>query len=353
MTRTTEKRSILPKTVMVGHVPVGGASPVSVQTMLSGVLPRDRDLRSARLRGLHHLGCDIIRTAVPDLRSVDDLPGLVSCTDMPVVADVHFDHRIALAALDTGIAKLRINPGNLGPEWKTLEVLRKAAAKNIPIRVGINGGSLPRHLRELEDKAAAMVLAAEEELEIMEKAEFENVVFSLKASDIETTCRANYLFARKYSYPLHLGVTEAGPLIEGVVKSTIAFSRLLSAGIGSTIRVSLTDSEENEVIAGRSILVSLGLAEGPTIISCPRCARATFDTHAFIQNYGDRIRSFGKNRSIAVMGCTVNGPDEAASADLGITGSGKRALIFKAGKVIRECPAEEAARIFLEELEKL
>lgn len=353
MTRTTGKRSILPKTVMVGHVPVGGASPISVQTMLSGRLPRDRDQLSARLKGLQQLGCDIIRTAAPDLRSVEDLPHLVSCTDMPVVADVHFDHRIALAALDTGVAKLRINPGNLGPEWKTLEVLHKASDNNIPIRVGINGGSLPKHLGGIEDKATAMVLAAEEELEIMDKAGFENAVFSLKASDIETTCRANYLFAQKYNYPLHLGVTEAGPLIEGVVKSAIAFSRLLSAGIGSTLRVSLTDSEENEVIAGRSILTSLGLAKGLTIISCPRCARATFDTHAFIRTYGDRIRSLGKNKTIAVMGCTVNGPDEAASADLGITGSGKQVLIFKAGKVIRECSVEEAANIFLEELEKL
>ncbi len=338
---------------MVGTVPVGGANPVSVQTMLSERTRGSRSELARKLLGLRNLGCDILRLAVPNIGALDELDAVRESTDMPLVADIHFDHTLAMAAMDHGISKLRINPGNLGPEWKTLEVLKKARDLNIPVRVGINAGSLPKAFRDIADTASAMVLAAEQEMAIMEKAGFINAVFSLKSSDIETTCRANRLFAGKYDFPLHLGITEAGPLIEGVVKSTIALSRLLSAGIGSTIRVSLTDTEENEVIAGRSILVSLGLSEGVHIISCPRCGRATFDTHDFIRKYGDRIRECGKNRTIAVMGCTVNGPVEAASADLGITGSGNRVIIFKHGNIIAECAKKDAVKEFLEELENL
>jgi len=344
---------MLPKTVMVGTVPVGGAHPVSVQTMLSERTRGSRTGLEEKLQVLRNLGCDILRLAVPNAEALEDLDAVRESTTMPLVADIHFDHTLAMAAMDHGISKLRINPGNLGPEWKTMEVLKKACDLNIPVRVGINAGSLPEAYRGIADKASAMVLAAEHEMAIMEKAGFVNAVFSLKSSDIETTCRANRLFAGTYDYPLHLGITEAGPLIEGVVKSTIALSRLLSGGIGSTIRISLTDTEENEVIAGRSLLVSLGLSEGVHIISCPRCGRATFDTHDFIKKYGDRIRECGKNKTIAVMGCTVNGPVEAASADLGITGSGNRVIIFKHGNIVARCPRKDAAEVFLEELENL
>lgn len=338
---------------MVGPVPVGGAHPISVQTMLSRVTTGPDEDLEGKLRGLKNLGCDILRMAVPGMNALEDLKKVLAVSAMPLVADIHFDHRIAMAVMDLGIAKLRINPGNLGPEWKTREVLRKALDKNIPVRVGINGGSLPEEFKGMKDHALAMLQAAEQELEYMEKAGFTQAVFSLKSSDIETTCRANRLFAERYDFPLHLGVTEAGPLIEGVVKSSIAFTRLLASDIGSTLRVSLTDTEENEVIAGRAILTSLGLSEGTTIISCPRCGRSTFDTHEFIRNYGDVIRSCGKNITVAVMGCRVNGPDEAASADLGITGSGSRAVIFKHGKILASCRAEQAGEVFLKELENL
>ena len=332
---------------------MGGGHPVTVQTMLSGNKQQPEDMLGKKLELLRLLGCDILRSAVPDMKSVEYIDRLSRLTAMPVVADIHYDYHIALAVLDTGIAKLRLNPGNLGPAWKTEEVLHKAMDRHIPVRVGINGGSLPQNLRKNPDKAESMVLAAEEEMEIMEKTGFHDAVFSLKSSDIETTCRANRRFSEKYDYPLHLGITEAGPLIEGIVKSTIAFTRLLSGGIGSTIRVSLTDSEENEVIAGRAVLTSLGLSAGISIVSCPRCGRSTFDTHGFLHDYGDRIRTCGKNVSVAVMGCTVNGPEEAASADLGITGSGKKAVIFKHGRVLGEFSPEEAGEKFLEELEKL
>lgn len=330
---------------------MGGDHPVTVQSML--IVPFSGRLEGLgeRFQAFKALGCDILRVAVPDMKSVKDLPQLVRLAPFPVVADIHFDHRIALAALDTGIAKLRVNPGNLGPEWKTLEVLKKAGDKGIPVRVGINSGSLPQKVKDKQDQASAMILAAEEEIEIMEKGRFYNAVFSLKSSDVETTYRANELFACRYDYPLHLGVTEAGPLVEGIVKSTLALSKLLARGIGSTLRVSLSDSEENEIITGKSILRALGMSTGTDIVSCPRCGRSTFDTQAFLGAYGDRIRKSGKNITVAVMGCTVNGPGEAAAADLGITGEGNHRMIFRKGEILGRFSPEEAVRVFFEELE--
>jgi (E)-4-hydroxy-3-methylbut-2-enyl-diphosphate synthase len=295
------------------------------------------------------------------------------------VADIHFDYKIALRCMDFPIAKIRVNPGNIGGNEKVRAVLDKAAEKNIPIRIGVNAGSLPQDLREknlttedtelhggkFKNCAEALVEAAERELAVFDEYGFTNVVVSMKASNVADTIKANLLLAGRTNVPLHIGVTEAGPLIVGVARSSAALVPLLVEGIGDTLRVSLSDSMENEVIAAREILgaaaeiASLsGLAEtaarlrrgGVTVVSCPRCGRYGFDTHGFSSRWLPRLYALDKTISVAIMGCEVNGPEEARHADLGITGTGDKVLIFRHGKVVRTVSVADADAAFAEEL---
>ena len=342
------------KSVKIGHVIIGGGFPVAVQTMWKKPLVKNKDEILFEIKRLKETGCDILRFSVPDSMSAQYLGNLVPESVLPLVADIHFDYKLALDCIGFGIQKVRINPGNIGALWKVEEIVRAASDKNVPIRVGVNGGSLPRDLRNHKNRAEAMVLAAERELNVFEKLRFKDVVFSLKSSDIESTVDANILFSEKYNYPLHLGVTEAGPLIPGIVKSTIALTELLKQGIGDTIRVSLSDEPVNEVITGNEILKASGLKKGGvSIISCPKCGRASFDTHAFVKKLEPLLYSLKKDISVAIMGCIVNGPGEAGDADLGITGSGDNVVIFRKGKIIHRIKASEAFEIFTEELEKI
>jgi (E)-4-hydroxy-3-methylbut-2-enyl-diphosphate synthase len=313
------------------------------------------------------MGCALLRFAVPDMESAEIVGTLAARVAMPLSADVHFDYKIALRCMDFPIAKIRINPGNIGGRARVEKVLSQAAAKGIPLRVGVNGGSLPGDLRgPVEtgalDRAEALVTAAERELAIFRDAGFEDVLVSMKASSVAETIRANRLFAARSDVPLHLGVTEAGPLVAGVVRNAVALHALLMEGIGGTIRVSLSDTMENEVIAGREILGAVeestgrgrgGENRGVTIISCPRCGRNDFDTHGFTERWMERLYSLKKDVAIAVMGCAVNGPQEAKHADLGITGAGGKVLLFRKGKIIRAVTAGEADAAFREELERL
>jgi (E)-4-hydroxy-3-methylbut-2-enyl-diphosphate synthase len=305
------------------------------------------------IHDLEEIGCELLRFSVPDLQSAELLGELATRSNMPLIADIHFDHRLALRCLDFPVAKIRINPGNIGAPDKVEEVVRKAQDKGVALRVGVNAGSLPRELRHEKNVAGAMVQAAEEELSLLDRLGFERVVFSLKAADIETTVRANMLFAERHDYPLHIGVTEAGPLIQGTVKSTLALSRLLNSGVGDTVRVSLSDSPQNEIIAACSILQNLGLRSfGPELISCPTCGRTVFDVTGFLERMQPFLRKIRKNITVAIMGCPVNGPGEAKRADLGITGSENQIVIFKKGKIIRRESADHAIEAFQEELEK-
>jgi (E)-4-hydroxy-3-methylbut-2-enyl-diphosphate synthase len=337
---------------------IGGGAPVSVQTMWKQPLagsgsPRSLDQTLAGIRRLEEIGCELLRFSVPDLQSAELLGELASRTSLPLVADIHFDHRLALRCLDFPVAKIRINPGNIGRADKVEELVRKAEDKGVALRIGVNAGSLPKRLRREKNVAKAMVSAAEEELSLLEKLGFDRVLFSLKAADVETTVRANLLFSRSFDYPLHIGVTEAGPLIQGTVKSTLALSRLLDSGVGDTVRVSLSDSPESEIIAARSILQNLGIRFfGPELISCPTCGRTAFDVTGFLEQVQPYLRKIHKNITVAVMGCPVNGPGEAQRADLGITGSEKHVVIFKKGKIIRRESADHAIEAFKEELEK-
>jgi (E)-4-hydroxy-3-methylbut-2-enyl-diphosphate synthase len=316
------------------------------------------------------MGCGLLRFAVPDLEAAEVLGDLASRVSLPLVADIHFDYRIALRCLDFPIAKIRLNPGNIGGRDRVEAVLDKAKTRGRPIRVGVNAGSLPQDLRLAVDggkldRSRALVEAATRELAVFRELGFFDCLVSMKASGVADTIQANRLFAEgAYSLgdgavPLHVGVTEAGPLVAGVARSTAALLSLLSAGIGDTIRVSLSDSMENEVIAAREILGALADlrgAEAPaglTLVSCPRCGRNSFDTHAFTQRWLFRLYGMRKKATIAIMGCVVNGPGEARHADLGITGAGDRVLLFRHGVVIRTVRAEEADAAFGEELEKL
>ena len=341
--------------VKVGNVLLGPGYPVVIQTMWKEPLgPGDPAPLLSRIAALESLGCRILRFAAPDLDTVEVLGALAGRSTLPLVADIHFDWRIALRCLDFPIAKIRINPGNIGSRTKVEEVVRKAADRGVPIRIGVNGGSLPRDLRDSGDPAGAMVAAAEREIEILESLGFRDYLVSMKSSDLHATLEANRRFAAAHDVPLHLGVTEAGPLIPGIVKNAVALHALLSEGIGSTLRVSLSDSPENEVIAGREILASAGRGRpGVNIISCPRCGRAGFDVHGFLARWQDRLYALDKDITVAVMGCAVNGPEEARHADIGITGAGDRAVVFRGGKIVRTISAEEADTVFEEELSRL
>ncbi|MDY7028380.1 MAG: flavodoxin-dependent (E)-4-hydroxy-3-methylbut-2-enyl-diphosphate synthase [Spirochaetota bacterium] len=341
-------------TVYVGKVPIGGDSPVTVQTMWKVPLEENLGPVVERIRRMQAMGCAFLRFAVPDERAALRLSELASLSPVPLVADIHFDYRLALTCIRGGVQKIRINPGNIGAEWKVREVIAAAGDHGTPIRVGVNSGSLPRHLKDEPDTALAMVKAAEGELEIFERLGFTSLVFSLKASDINTTVRANEEFVDKHPYPLHLGVTEAGPMIPGIVKSSVAMTKLLEKGIGGTIRVSLSDTPENEIVAGIEILGAAGLHRTrPQIISCPRCGRATFDTHAFVERVTPVLYALEKEVTVAVMGCVVNGPGEASHADLGITGAGKEIILFKHGKILKKVTPEQAYDTFIEELYRL
>ncbi|MCL1814035.1 MAG: (E)-4-hydroxy-3-methylbut-2-enyl-diphosphate synthase [Treponema sp.] len=385
----------------VKAVVIGGGHPVVVQTMWKDRLSFDAVRGEPgkalvhRIETLEAMGCGLLRFAVPSMEDAEVLGELASRVLLPLCADIHFDYKIALRCLDFPIAKIRINPGNIGGREKVRQVLEKASEKGIPIRIGVNAGSLPVELRksagifsrkgakdaeEYKGISAAelMVEAAMRELAVFDEFGFKHFLVSMKASSVAGTIQANRLFRSRSNVPLHIGVTEAGPLVSGTVKNTAALLPLLAEGIGDTIRVSLSDTVENEVIAGREILNAARdmavlnrdtaestqhttvtpdrLGRGVTIVSCPRCGRNGFDTIAFTERWKTRLYSINKDCAIAIMGCAVNGPEEAKHADLGITGAGNSIIIFRNGKIIKTLLVnndEEIDKAFGEELQKL
>ncbi len=354
-------------------IKIGGDAPVSIQTMWKSSLHgADPGSIIHDLDVLASLGCDLVRFAVPDQESAAFLANLAAKTTMPLVADIHFDYRLALTCLEGPVAKIRINPGNIGSTEKVRAVVERARERNAAIRIGVNSGSLPADLRETVEKsreagdaahcahvrAQALVQTAEREAAVFDQLNFQRVIVSMKASSVNETVAANRSFALRNDIPLHIGVTEAGPLIPGVVRSAIAFSRLLEDNIGSTIRVSLSDSMENEVIAGREILAVCGKRPGGVnIVSCPRCGRNGFDVHGFVNRWQSELLALNRDITVAVMGCVVNGPGEGKHADIGITGAGDKVIIFRQGQVVRTIDTASdtgaADRAFREELEKL
>jgi (E)-4-hydroxy-3-methylbut-2-enyl-diphosphate synthase len=321
--------------IRVGGVPVGGGAPVSVQSMTN---TDTRDVRAtlAQIRSLAREGCEIVRVAVPDAAAAASFGKICAVSPIPVIADIHFDHRLAIACADAGAACLRINPGNIGGEKNTIEVLRAARANRIPVRIGVNSGSVEKDLlvKYGGPTPEALVASAARCLKICEKARFHALKFSLKASGVAATIEAYRLFSRRFDYPLHIGVTEAGTAFSGTVKSSVGIGALLAEGIGDTLRVSLTGPPEEEVRVGWQILKSLGLrSRGPDFVSCPTCGRVAIDVVRIASEVERRLSGLPAPLKIAVMGCAVNGPGEAREADVGVAGGKGEGLIFMKGKV--------------------
>lgn len=335
---------------MVGNVAIGGGAPISVQSMTTTDTTKIDATLDEILR-LQDAGCDIIRVSTPSRSSVTALEKMMPRARVPIVADIHFDYSVALIVADIGVAKLRINPGNIGSRDKVEKVVRKAIDNKLPIRIGVNAGSLERDLLEKHGypTAEAMVESAMRHINILEEYDFHDIVVSVKASSVPLAVASYRLLAEKVDYPLHLGITESGTLASGTVYSSVGLGILLAEGIGDTIRVSLTADVEEEVKVGRKILASLDLASNiPRVISCPSCARNHLDLFRIAEEVEHRTADLKKSVKIAVMGCAVNGPGEAREADFGIMGGKGQGQIFVDGKIVRKVPEEE----LVDELEK-
>ncbi|MDQ1317748.1 MAG: (E)-4-hydroxy-3-methylbut-2-enyl-diphosphate synthase [Candidatus Poribacteria bacterium] len=341
--------------IKVGSIKIGGDAPISVQSM-TNTDTRDVSATIAQILALESAGCELVRVAVPDMESASVLGEIKTGISIPLVADIHFDYRIALKAIKEGVDKLRINPGNIGDPEKVKAVVESAKRREIPIRIGVNSGSLEKDLLIKYGHATpeAMVESAMRHVSILEKMEFYDIVISLKASDPLRTIEAYRIMAERVDYPLHLGVTEAGTIFAGAIRSAVGIGVLLAEGIGDTIRVSLTDDPVQEVRAGYEILKSLELrSHGVTIISCPTCGRTKIDIVKIAREVEERVADIKKPIKIAVMGCIVNGPGEAREADIGIAGGKGRGILFKKGERIRTLPEDELVDALVEEVKNM
>ena len=328
----------------VGTLAIGGDNPIRVQTMYDdSIKDTDPQLVVDRINTLAAMGCDLIRFSYVSSQDGENFRYITSRSPIPVVADIHFDYRLALEAMDNGAAKIRINPGNIGDKWKTKMVVQKALAYGKAIRIGLNTGSLPRHDKSVDD-VDLMVDTALEYISDFEAWGFRNTVVSLKSSDIEKTVKAARMFKERSDYPFHLGVTEAGNVITASVRSTWALGNLLKEGIGDTIRVSINGSIEDEVLCANEILRTLGLKKGGVrIVACPRCGRHTFDSQGFLSRIQNRLYTLDKDITVAVMGCSVNGPGEAHNADFAVTGNGRKIFLYVHGQLIETIEDEREA----------
>lgn len=343
------------KSIKVGKIGIGSEYPVSIQSMLN---TKNGDVKAAieQTIALKDAGCDIVRLAVTDEDSLKVIKALKKETDIPLVADIQFDYKMAIASIENGIDKVRLNPGNIGNERRVKEVITAAKERSVPIRVGVNTGSVSLDIAKKYGRYSAegLVYEATRHIEILENNNFDDIAISLKASDVNTMIKAYRLMAEKCSYPLHLGVTEAGPAYTGTIKSAIGIGALLADGIGDTIRVSLTDKPVEEIRAAKEILKSLNLRDGgPKLISCPTCSRCSINLIEIAKEVEKRLSKLNKDVTVAVMGCVVNGPGEASNADIGITGANGEGLIFKNGNVIRKVAENDIVDELFNEIDKL
>ena len=328
--------------IHVGGVAIGGGAPVVVQSMTL-TKTHDVEATTAQIAALASAGCEVVRVAVPKNEDAAALPKIVRLSPLPVIADIHFNASLALKAIDAGVAAVRINPGNIGGPEKVAEVVTAAKAKNVPMRIGANAGSLPEHLQELarRDTAEALVVEAVEQVELLEKLEYRNFKISVKASHVPTMIRAYRMLAAKVPYPLHLGVTEAGTPFAGSIKSAVGMGALLMDGIGDTLRVSLTADPVKEVEVAWEILKALGLRErGPIMIACPSCGRDNVGVENLARVVEERLKAYPQAFEVAVMGCAVNGPGEAGDADFGIAGGRDVGFVYAHGRVLKKVSSE-------------
>ncbi|MGL4362287.1 MAG: flavodoxin-dependent (E)-4-hydroxy-3-methylbut-2-enyl-diphosphate synthase [Cellulosilyticaceae bacterium] len=351
MINTREKTRV----VNVGKLSIGGNNPIIIQSM-TNTKTHDIEETIKQIHELEEAGCEIVRVAVPDERAAKSLEKIITKVHVPIVADIHYDHKLALMAIENGVQKLRINPGNIGDKARVVEVVSKAQRYNVPIRIGVNSGSIEKELLKKygNPTAEAMVESAVKNINILEEMDFQNIIVSLKASTIPLATEAYTLFAEKYKYPLHVGITEAGTWYRGTVKSSVGLGAILSRGIGNTIRVSLADNPVQEIQCAKTILESLELRKfGVEIIACPTCGRTCIDLVKLAQEVEKITQHIKTPLKIAVMGCVVNGPGEAREADIGIAGGKGEGLIFKKGEIVRKVKEEELISALMEEIKDL
>ena len=339
----------------VGKIKVGGTAPIAVQSM-TNTKTSDPVATLEQINRLAEAGCDIVRCAVPDMAAAEGLKTIVAESPIPVIADIHFDYKLALAAIEAGVDGLRLNPGNIGGNDRVAAVVEAAKKRNIPIRIGVNAGSLPKDLLEKygHPTPEALVEAAWRHIRILEEMDYKNIKISLKAHDVPLTLAAYRLMASQCDYPLHVGITEAGTVNSGIIKSAVGIGTLLAEGIGDTIRVSLTGDPVREVKVGFEILKSLGLREyGPTLISCPTCGRTQINLEKLALEVEKRLAEISEPITVAVMGCVVNGPGEAREADVGIAGGINEGLIFRKGEVLKKVAEADIIDELFAEIDKI
>lgn len=343
----------LSKEVSVGSLKIGGNNPISIQSM-TNTDTRDAKATIDQIKRLEEVGCDVVRVAVPDMEAAKNIGEIKKNVNIPIIADIHFDYRLALEAIDQGVDGVRINPGNIGSIDRVKMVVNKCRDKNLKIRIGVNGGSLEKELLEKYGSATAeaLVESAMGHVKILEDLDFHNIVISLKSSDIYKTLDAYELIAKKVDYPLHIGITESGSVKKGTIKSSIGVGALLLKGIGDTIRISLTGDPTEEVIVGKEILRSLDLLNDKIkVISCPTCGRCNIDLISVVNEVEEKINKVDKDITVAIMGCAVNGPGEAKEADIGIAGGKGEGLLFKKGEIIRKINGDKLVDELLAEIE--
>ncbi len=343
------------KTLCIGDKVIGGGHPVLIQSM-TNTKTKDVKATVGQIKRLEAAGCDIIRVAVPDMESAKCIEDIKSSISIPLVADIHFDYQLAIASIEYGADKIRINPGNIGNEDRVYQVVEAAKRCHIPIRVGVNSGSLEKKILRKYGRvcAEALVESALNKLKLIESMDYRQLVLSIKSSDVLMSIEAHDQIAKQVPYPLHVGITESGTIKMGTIKSSVGLGIILHKGIGDTIRVSLTGDPVEEIIAGKKILQTLGLREQEVnIISCPTCGRTEINLVELANEVEKRCGHLKENIKIAVMGCEVNGPGEARDADIGIAGGKKTGLIFKKGKVVKKVPEDQLLDAFMSELDQL
>ena len=340
--------------VSVGNVKIGGNNPISIQSM-TNTDTRDAKATIAQIKRLEDVGCEIVRVAVPDMEAAKNIGEIKRNVNIPVIADIHFDYRLALEAIEQGVDGVRINPGNIGDIERVKLIVNKCKEKNLKIRIGVNGGSLEKELLEKYGSATpeALVESALNHVKILEDLDFYNIVISLKSSDIYKTLDAYELISKKVDYPLHIGITESGSIKRGTIKSSIGVGALLLKGIGDTMRISLTGDPTEEVLVGKEILRSLDLLNDRIkVISCPTCGRCNIDLISVVNEVEENINHIEKDITVAIMGCAVNGPGEAKEADIGIAGGKGEGLLFKKGEIVRKIKGNNLVEELLEEINK-
>lgn len=343
------------RTIAVGNRKIGSNHPISIQSMTT-TKTYDTEATIRQILALEKVGCEIIRVAVPTMKDAEALSEIKKRINIPLVADIHFDHRLAIKAIENGVDKLRINPGNIGDVEKVKEVVETAKRFNVPIRIGVNGGSLDKEILKTygHPTPEAIVESALKHIRILEDLAYKDIIVSLKSSDVIQTIQAYQLLSTKVDYPFHIGITEAGTKASGTIKSSVGIGGLLLLGLGDTLRVSLTGDPLEEVRVAKGILKSLNLKnDGLEVISCPTCGRCRIDLEFVATKVEEALAECKKDITVAIMGCAVNGPGEAKEADIGIAGGNQEALLFKKGKIIRKIKEEDILKELLKEIEAL